>query len=167
MPSQVDAHGHMTEPQLSMNPLSGGYPSSQISNVARSPYPFGLYSNHEASCYPRDNVGSNRTYGDIEAYRNPVLGSHYRPSTAGNSNMGFPGRSYVDYRESQPFNYSTYGRPYVEYRDFQPEFLSPAAGTPSLPPYGEPTIRPQHGGLPDNVQYSGRYACQYPKYNYP
>ncbi|XP_058749803.1 uncharacterized protein LOC131622781 [Vicia villosa] len=167
MPSQVDAHGHMTEPQLSMNPLSGGYPSSQISNVARPPYPFGLYSNHEPSCYPRDNAGSSRTYGDVEAYRNPVLGSQYRPSMAGNSNMGFPGRPYVDYRESQPFNYSTYGRPYVEYRDFQPELPSPAAATPSLPPYGEATLRPQHGGLPDNVQYSGRYACQYPKYYYP
>ncbi|XP_058749846.1 uncharacterized protein LOC131622835 [Vicia villosa] len=123
MPSQINTHGFMYEP----------HPNSHISHVSRSPYPI-------------DNVGSSRTYGDIEAYRNPVFSSQYRPSTTGNNNMGFR------------------GRPYVEYRDFQPDLPLPAAATSLHPPYGVQTLRPRHGGLSDNIQYSGRYASQYPKY---
>ncbi|XP_058749829.1 uncharacterized protein LOC131622812 [Vicia villosa] len=133
MPSQVNTHGFMNEPRHNMNPLCRGYPSSHISHVSRPPYP--IY-----------NVGSSRTYSDIETYGNPVFGSQYRPNTVGNNNMGF------------------HGRPYVEYRDFQPDLPLPAAATSLHPPYGEPTLRPQHGGLPDNIQYPGRYASQYPKY---
>ncbi|XP_058749852.1 uncharacterized protein LOC131622844 [Vicia villosa] len=157
MPNQVEAHGHM-------NPLSGGYPSNQISHVARSPYPYGFYSNDEASYFPRDNVGSKRSYGNVEAYENRVLGSQYRPSTIGNNNVGFHGRPYVEYRDSQPYNYSTYERPCVEYRDFQSNLHTPAIATSLLPPYGEPTLRPRHGGLPNNMQCSGRYTSQYPNY---
>ncbi|XP_058749807.1 uncharacterized protein LOC131622786 isoform X1 [Vicia villosa] len=126
--------------------------------------PSGRYSNGEASCFPRDYGGSYTTYGAIEAYRNPILGTHYRSSTTGNNNMGFHGRPYVEYRESQPFNYSTYGKPNVEYRDFHPDLHIPAPATSLHPPYGEPALRPRHDGLPDNMQYSGRYASQHPKY---
>ncbi|KAL5096588.1 hypothetical protein RYX36_000915 [Vicia faba] len=164
MPSQVNAGGHMNEPQLNMNPLYGGYPNSQISHVARSPFPYGRYSNGEASCFSRDNVGSSRTCGDIEPYRNSVLGGQYRPGTAGNNTMGFHGTPYVEYRESQPSNHSTYERSYVGYRDFHPDPPSPAPATSLHPLYGEPTQRSRYGGLPDNTQYSGRYASQYPKY---
>ncbi|XP_058749845.1 uncharacterized protein LOC131622832 [Vicia villosa] len=87
MPSQVNTGGHMNERQLNMYPLYGGYPSSQISHVARSTFPRGRYSNDEASCFPRDNADSNRTYSDIDPYGNSILGSQYRPRSAVNNNM--------------------------------------------------------------------------------
>ncbi|XP_004485703.1 uncharacterized protein [Cicer arietinum] len=199
MPSQVSAGGHMTEPRMTVYPLSGGYPSSQISQAARVPSPCGLHSYDEASCFPRDNAGYDRTYGviptgGIEAYTNPVLGSHYRPNIAG-SHMGFHGTFHDSYRNGMhepspiatfhdsyrngmhepspiasarttPFDYSTYDRPYVDNRDFLSDLHTPAPTTYSLPPYGAPTLRPHHGGLPDNLQYSGKYASQHPRY-YP
>jgi len=59
--SQVNAGAHMAEPRLSMNPLSGGYPSSQISHAGISPSPRGLYSNNEASHFPGRNAGYSQT----------------------------------------------------------------------------------------------------------
>jgi hypothetical protein len=169
--SQVNAGGYMTEPRLSMNPLSGGYPSSQISQAGRSPSPHGLYSNNQASHFPGGNAGYTQTYnvvptGNIETYGNAVLGSQYRPSIA-QGDTGF------------------HGRPYVEYRNFQSDQHTPAAATCSyslmiflilsifnnsiliccyyISASFPPTLRPQHGGLPD---YSGRFGSQHPKY-YP
>ncbi|PNY09321.1 hypothetical protein L195_g005868 [Trifolium pratense] len=141
--NQVNAGGHMIEPCPSMNPLLGGY------------------SNDEASHFPREYAGYSRTYnaiptGDIGAYGNAVLGSQYRPNIAGN-NMDFHGRPYVEYGNFQPSNYSTYG-PSVEYRDFLPDLHTPVPATSSLPLYVEPTLRPRHGGLPNNMPYSGRYG---------
>ncbi|XP_058749848.1 uncharacterized protein LOC131622837 [Vicia villosa] len=133
MPNQVNVGVHMNEPRLNMNPSYGGYPSSQILHVARSPFPRGHYSNGEPSCFPKENGGSGRSYSHIEPYKNSILGIHYRPSSAVNNNMGFN------------------GRPYVQYRDFQPGLPIPAPATSLHPPYGEPTLRPQHGGLPDNM----------------
>ncbi|KAK2393438.1 heterogeneous nuclear ribonucleoprotein U protein [Trifolium repens] len=144
MPNQVNAGSHMAEPRPSMNPLLGGY------------------SNDEASRFPRENAGYSQTYnaiptGEIGAYGNAVLGSQYRASIAGN-NMDFHGRPYVENRNFQPFNYSTHGRPSVEYRDFQPDLHTPAADTSLLPLYMEPILMSRHGGLPDNMPYSGRYV---------
>ncbi|WJX26529.1 hypothetical protein P8452_15440 [Trifolium repens] len=108
------------------------------------------------------NAGYSQTYnaiptGEIGAYGNAVLGSQYRASIAGN-NMDFHGRPYVENRNFQPFNYSTHGRPSVEYRDFQPDLHTPAADTSLLPLYMEPILMSRHGGLPDNMPYSGRYV---------
>lgn len=55
----------MIEPRLSMNPLSGGYPSSQISYAGRSPSPRGLYSNNKASHFPGGNAGYSQTYNAV------------------------------------------------------------------------------------------------------
>jgi len=105
----------MNEPRLSMNPLSGGYPTSQISHAGRSLSPRGLYSNNEASHFPGGNAGYSQAYnvvptGDIRTYGNAVFGSEHRPSIA-QGDMGF------------------HGRPYVEYRYFQPDQHTPAAAT--------------------------------------
>ncbi|XP_027931572.1 heterogeneous nuclear ribonucleoprotein U-like protein 1 isoform X3 [Vigna unguiculata] len=129
--SQVNANGHVTELERSINSFSGVYPGSQIPRVARAPSPCEPYSNSESNCFPRDVTGYNQTYyaisrDDIRNFNNSVVGGPNRPDIIGNNMVfhdAFPdayNRSGMN--ESSPtararamsFDYRTRGEPYPD-----------------------------------------------------
>ncbi|GAU33528.1 hypothetical protein TSUD_386730 [Trifolium subterraneum] len=159
---QDESQKYLDQMKQDIPPLSNNNPPT-LSYRGSSQYSAGSSLQNQGNL--TENAGYSQTYnatptgtGDTGASGNAVLGSQYKANIAGN-NMDFHGRPYVEYTNFLPLNYSNYGRPSVEYRDFQPDLHTPVPATcTSLPLYVEPALRPRHGGLPDNLPYSGRYV---------